>query len=172
MGRFTQRITGLRTMAVTGLGVCLLMSGRSPAGAAPPVRAVAANGSYTDRSSHLTVLVTHRATDTRGGRYFHPARGKEWEFFYVIVRNGGSEAQRYNEFDFHVVDQLGQTWSPGFTLDDRYEPLLSSGKVPAHQQRAGWVGFEIPLSTRSVTVVWDRPDTFGDQAEIGRYTLR
>lgn len=166
------QIDCLTSIAAASLISSLLLGiGARTVGAQQMHHPTSRNGSYTERGTRMTVSLTRRVTDTRGSEFLHPGRGKEWEWFYVVLRNGGSSGVDYNPFDFHLVDQMSQSWDQAFASSDNFEPQFHSGKRPPHQMRAGWIVFEIPRSTRTGTMMWDKPQTFDDQATVGRYRL-
>jgi hypothetical protein len=158
------RLTGVVALVATATSLHLV----SAASLAHPT---AKNGTYTNTGTKLTVTIVKHATNTKGSEFMRPGKGKEFEYLYVTIKNAGTKAQEYNEFDFHLVDQKGQSWDTGLVPFDHYSPQFGASQVPGHQTRAGWVGFEISRTTKSVRVMWDKPNTFGDQAQIGLYRL-
>jgi hypothetical protein len=88
----------------------------------------------------------------------------------VTIRNTSSKPEDYNELDFNVVDQKGQTYSPDVFLTDR--PELNSGSMPAGEMRSGWMGFEVPTSTTSLTVTWSDAYNLSPPAEIAHLRVR
>jgi len=127
------------------------------------------NGAYEDYQTGMRVRLSHFQTDSQGGQFVHPAPGYLWALLYAQVWNDGTQPHDYNRLDFQAVDQAGQTFSASVYLTDR--PELDSGNLPAGELRAGWIGFEVPVSTQRLLLTWDDSNTLSPPAEIGHYTV-
>ena len=71
---------------------------------------------------------------------------------------------------FQAVDQLGQAFDGDAVLPDYYSPQYHSLTLAPGETRAGWLGFEIPKNTTTVTITWSDSSNINPPAEIARYT--
>jgi len=127
------------------------------------------SGRYTDAQTGMTATVLKVATDTTGQQYFRPKSGHFWEELDVAVRNGSKKPADYNEFDFKLVDNKGQEYNPTVYLANL--PSLNSGKIPAGETRSGWLGFEVPKNSKTLTVTWGDAFNLDPPAELAKYVL-
>ncbi len=127
--------------------------------------------SYTDKQTGMTATIVRVLADYKGGEFIKPKKGRFWEEAEVTVHNGSKKPQYYNTFDFAAVDNRGVTYNNAFTGESN-RPDLGSGKMPAHQTRRGWLIFEIPKSTKTLTITWGDGYKLDPPAEIVKLRLR
>jgi hypothetical protein len=129
----------------------------------------ASAGNFTDNQTQMQAVILKTSIDAQGSQYIHPKPGHVWQLLDVQIANHDANAHDYNPYDFNAVDQAGQTYQPDALLIDR--PTLDSGSLPPGEKRAGWMGFEIPRTTKTLTITWSDSVALSPPAEIAHYRL-
>jgi Domain of unknown function (DUF4352) len=139
-----------------------------------PSKVVAANGDFTDSSGFEVRLTKPTINSGQGEDYgVDYTAGQTWQLFYVIVTNHSSHLVQFNDAGFNLIDQKGQTWSESDPSRSQFQPTIPLVAVPPGSTRAGWMGFQIPVSTMTAQITWDDNGNFyNNPATVGTYRIQ
>jgi len=128
------------------------------------------NGSYTDERTGMTLLLSKPTTSVHGSQFAHPDAGKKFFLVYVVVTNNGSQPHDFSPSDFQVLLPSGETFDGTSSAPEQFH-VINSTTIPVGEKRAGFLAFQVPRGTKTVTVNWDDNSSLSPAVEVGHYAL-
>lgn len=128
------------------------------------------SGGYMNPKTGMQVTIERLVTNRQGDAATRPDPGKVFVLLDLGFTNRGKSPRSIDRLDFQLLDQSGQTADTTSFFPSTYPPLVAV-EIPAGEQRSGWIGFEVPASTRAVVLTWSDQNSLRPPVQVGRYVL-
>jgi hypothetical protein len=140
----------------------------TPAASQAPSQAPAPSGAYKvgDRvklgdEEYFAVTQVDPAVKATGA--FKPAAGKKWVAALIQIEGINPDGATYNPFYFKARD--GDGFEYNFSAFGKEPKLQSGNDLKPGAKVQGWVTFEVPAETKSLTLVY-AAGFFADAVEV------
>lgn len=92
------------------------------------------------------------------------------EFIHVILTNGSKGAAEYGATNFTLVDDRGTVYQPSLSLPHAVN-LPLAGLINTRHSVAGWIGFKVPRTVRTFTLLWNDNGALSPPAGLVTYPI-
>lgn len=130
------------------------------------------SGTATDRDTGMQLTVDRiRLDPVAGGGDAESRAGTTFLLLHVSFRNAGTGAGNFDVSNVAATDQGGRSYHPTPDLSTAYSPQLDTGTVSQGHRQAGWIGYQLPYSVRTLELTWSDLGNVDPPARLAAYAL-